>query len=268
MKRPRTILIIPAFNEEPKLAEVLRRVRAANDVKAREGHPTGREGFEAARESEAASAGIGIDEMVVVDDGSTDDSAEVARRFGATVLQLDWTQGVGAALRKGLNYARERGAEVAVIMAGNNKDEPHEIPRLTGPILSGDADLVIGSRYLPGGAAGGPMPLYRRLATRLHPLLMSAATGKRLTESTNGFRAIRLSMLNHPGFRLGQKWLDGYGLEIYLLYKAIRLGFRHVEVPCTKVYPEKRFGQTKMPAITGWWEMLRPVWLLGLGLKR
>ena len=83
-------------------------------------------------------------------------------------------------------------------MAGNNKDNPAEIPRLLDPICDEACDLVVGSRYLAGGGYGGDMPAYRKLATRLHPWLMSLAAGKRLTETTNGFRAIRLSCLDDP----------------------------------------------------------------------
>jgi dolichol-phosphate mannosyltransferase len=112
------------------------------------------------------------------------------------------------------------------------------------------------------------MPLYRKFATRLHPWLMSLLTRKKLTETTNGFRAIRLTCLDDPRINLNQTWLDGYSLEVYLLYKMIICGFRHKEVPCTKIYPPRKIGNTKMRPIFGWWEILRPVVLLGLGLKR
>lgn len=110
--------------------------------------------------------------------------------------------------------------------------------------------------------------MYRRLATRLHPWLVSVLTGKRITESTNGFRAIRLSILNDPRIRLNQPWLDTYGLEVYLLWKALTLNYRHCEVPCTKTYPERRKEYTKMKPIVDWWSILRPVFLLGFGLRR
>jgi dolichol-phosphate mannosyltransferase len=96
---------------------------------------------------------------------------------------------------------------------------------------------------------------------------VSRFVGKRLTESTNGFRAIRLSVLDDPRIRLDQRWLDGYGLEVYLLWKAIQLGYRHREVPCTKVYPPRAAGYTKMRPITGWWNILRPIFMLGTGLR-
>jgi len=155
--------------------------------------------------------------------------------------------------------------ESGVVIAGNNKDAPEEIPRLLDPIING-ADFVQGSRFLAGGRAGG-MPLYRHVATRLHPLLFSLTSGKRVSESTNGFRAFRAALLDDPRINLHQSWLDEYELEPYLYWKAIRLGYRTAEVPVTKIYPPRAIGYTKMKPITGWWSMLRPLVLLGLRLR-
>jgi dolichol-phosphate mannosyltransferase len=235
----RIIAIAPAYNEQAKIGQVAK--RTPRDV---------------------------VDEVLVVDDGSTDDTAQVARAAGAEVLSFPQVRGVGAAIRAGLAAGRSQGFQVAVIMAGNNKDDPAEIPRLLEPIVAQGCDLVVGSRFLAGGQYGGDMPRYRRLATRLHPWLLSRFVGKQLTESTNGFRAIRLQCLDDPRIRLDQPWLDGYGLEVYLLYKMIRCGFRHAEVPCTKIYPAKKIGNTKMRPIIDWWDILKPVFLLGLGIKR
>jgi dolichol-phosphate mannosyltransferase len=235
----RVIAIAPAWNEERKIGNVVAKV--PRDV---------------------------VDAVLVVDDGSTDGTAAAARAAGADVLSLGSVRGVGAALREGLAQARERGFDVAVILAGNDKDDPREIPSLLAPIAGGRADLVMGSRFLRGGRYGGDMPFYRKVATRLHPWLMSLFVGKRLTETTNGFRALRLSLLDHPEMRLEQPWLDGYALEVYLLFKAITLGFSHTEVPCTKIYPPRALGYTKMRPIVGWWDILRPVLLLGLRIRR
>jgi dolichol-phosphate mannosyltransferase len=209
-----------------------------------------------------------VDEMLVIDDGCTDRSPEVARELGASVLPMGRTIGVGAALRAGYAYAVERGYDVAVVMAGNNKDSPEEIPLLLDPIAEGRADFVQGSRWLKRGANFGEMPLYRRIATRVHPLLFSLAARRRVTESTNGFRAVRRQVLTDPRLNLDQRWLDEYELEPYLYLRAIQLGYRTAEVPVTKVYPPKRIGQTKMKPLTGWWSILRPIVYLGLGLKR
>jgi dolichol-phosphate mannosyltransferase len=235
----KVIAIAPVLDEELKIGDVVR--RTPRDV---------------------------VDEVLVVDDGCRDRSPEVARELGATVLTLGSTLGVGAALRAGYAYAVEHGYDVAVVMAGNNKDSPEEIPLLLDPIADGAADFVQGSRWLKRSANFGPMPYYRRIATRVHPLLFSLAARRRVTESTNGFRAVRREVLTDPRLHLDQAWLDEYELEPYLYLRAIQLGWRTAEVPVTKVYPPRQLGQTKMKPITGWWSILRPILYVGLGVKR
>ncbi len=232
----RICLVVPVLDEEKKIGEVVR--RTPRDV---------------------------VDEVLVVDDGSGDASVDVARAGGASVLPLGRTVGVGAALRAGFAWARQRGFEVMVVCAGNNKDAPEEIPRLLARISEGH-DFVQGSRFLAGGGSGG-MPVYRRVATRLHPLLFSLTVRKWVSESTNGFRAFRAALLDDPRINLDQPWLDQYELEPYLYWKAIRLGYRTCEAPVTKIYPPKALGYTKMPPIVGWWSMLKPIVYLGLGLR-
>ncbi len=235
----KVLAMAPCFNEEQKIGEVVKRVP----------RPL-------------------VDEMLVVDDGSTDRSAEVARELGATVLELGRTIGVGAAIRAGYEAAVKGGFDVAVVMAGNNKDSPEEIPLLLDPIADGEADFVQGSRFLKQNAHFGEMPFYRKVATRLHPLLFSLVAGKRVTESTNGFRAVHRRVLEDPGIDLDQRWLDEYELEPYLYIRTIRTGHRTAEVPVSKVYPPKALGQTKMKPLVGWWSILRPLVYLGLGIKK
>jgi len=113
------------------------------------------------------------------------------------------------------------------------------------------------------------MPVYRRPATGvIHPWLFSLAARRRITDSTNGFRAMRLSLFDDLRIGLDQAWLDRYELEPYVFCKAIRLGHKVKEVAVTKIYPPKTEGYTKMKPIIGWWSILRPVLYLALGIKR
>ena len=206
-------------------------------------------------------------DLLVHDDGSTDGALD-AVADGIIVLRNPANQGIGAAMKRVFQYTLDHGYDVLVIQAGNDKDDPLEIPLLLAPIAGDRADFVQGSRYLGGGGFGN-MPAYRVFATRVvHPLIFSLAARKRVTESTNGFRAFRTAILRDPRIDWRQDWLDRYELEPYLLLKAIRLGYRHVEVAVTKVYPPHHQGYTKMRPGIDWWSIIRPVVYLGLGLKQ
>ncbi len=170
-------------------------------------------------------------------------------------------------MKRVFEFVLEHSYDVLAIQAGNDKDDPTEIPRLLEPILAGEADFVQGSRFMAGEGYGNT-PAYRVVATRyVHPLLFSLSVGKRVTETTNGFRAFRTAILRDPRINWRQAWLDRYALEPYLLYQTIKLGHRHREVPVTKVYPPPGQGYTKMRPIIDWWSILRPIILLGLRLK-
>jgi len=235
----RILCIAPCYNELHKIDKVVSRIIAAAVV----------------------------DEILVVDDGSTDGSPDAAKARGATILPLGKTLGVGTAIRKGIEYGIDNHFDIIVIIAGNNKDEPKEIVKLLRSITQEGYDFVQGSRFKSGGYYG-KMPLYRIIATKIHPWLFSIVAGKRITDSTNGFRAFRASLFQDKRINLWQEWLDEYELEPYLYYKAIKLGYKTTEVPVTKIYPPKKLGYTKMRPITGWWSILRPLILLGLGIRK
>jgi dolichol-phosphate mannosyltransferase len=206
-------------------------------------------------------------DLLVFDDGSTDHALDGADR-SIIVLRNETNRGIGSAMKDVFQYAIDKQYDVLVIQAGNDKDDPLEIPRLLEPIERGRADFVQGSRYLSGGGFGN-MPAYRMFATRIvHPLVFSLAARKRVTESTNGFRAFKVELLRDSRIDWRQPWLDRYELEPYLLMKTIRLGYRHCEVPVTKIYPKHELGYTKMRPFVDWWSILKPVIYLGLGLRK
>jgi dolichol-phosphate mannosyltransferase len=207
-------------------------------------------------------------DIIIVDDGSTDGSLKVLPSgLPIQVIRNEKTMGAGYGVRQILQYAKAKGYEAVFFVSGNNKDCPEDIQKLKDAVEAG-FDLVQGSRYLPGGQFGN-MPLYRKLSTKfMHPFLFSLVTLRRITDSTNGFRAVRLSLLDDRRINIDQDWLDHYELEPYLFFKAIRLGYRVKEVPVKKIYPVKAQGYTKMKPVTGWWSILRPIVFLGLGIKK
>lgn len=239
MSKNKYILGISVFNEGDKIRRVVERFRD-----------------------------YGVYDLLIMDDGTTDGSLD---RFPVNehifIVRNAENKGAGHSVRHCLTWARKRGYEAVFLVAGNDKDRPEDVIKLVQGMEAG-YDLVQGSRYLPGGGFGN-MPLYRTIATRVvHPLLFSLITGRFITDSTNGFRAVRLTLLDDKRIDLDQDWLDHYELEPYLFYKVIKLGYRVKEVPVTKIYPPKVQGYTKMKPVTGWWSILRPLVYLGLGIKK
>jgi dolichol-phosphate mannosyltransferase len=211
-------------------------------------------------------------DYLIVDDGSDDGTTEMISSYkaqGVMSVKHPKRSGVGAAIRTGIDYARKHGYDIIVIMAGNDKDNPQEIPQLLEPIVRDNYDLVQGSRYLGKVGSGGQMPFYRKFATRLHPFVFSIFSGCHVTDTTNGFRAIRLSIFNDERIDLNQEWLDTYELEPYILWKVITLGYKFKEAFVTKIYPPHKMGSyTKMIPILSWWSILKPLFYLRLGIKK
>jgi len=236
--QPRVLCIAPAWNEGNRITRVVKAV--PRDV---------------------------VESTVVVDDGSSDNTSDLAHAAGARVIRQGSNRGVGAAIRSGIDFALSNGYEIVVIVSGGGKTPPEQIPRLLEPIFKGEADLVQGSRYKEGGEFLR-MPLRRRLGTRGYTLLFSLFCRRRITDASSGFRAIRLSLFEDRRIDLWQDWLDRYELEPYLLFKSLRLGHKVVEVPVTIEYPQTDgIAYTKMRAITDWWKIFRPLLFLWLGLK-
>jgi len=207
-------------------------------------------------------------DKILINDGSTDGTKEIGEKLDVPTISHKQRQGVGAGIRTVIQYALKHDYEILVIMAGNDKDRPNEIPRLIDPILMNQADIVQGSRYLPGGQYRD-IPFYRIFATKfLHPLLFRIFSGKQLTDTTNGFRAIRLSIFRNPKINLNQAWLDSYGLEPYILFQASKLGYTLTEVPVCKIYPKNQKSYTKMIPILDWWRIVRPLIYLGLKFRK
>jgi glycosyltransferase involved in cell wall biosynthesis len=239
----RVVFFAPVFNQVRELPRVL-------------------DEFAAARLPEVS--------LLLVNNGSSDGSERLVRESGHPFIDLPRNLGVGGAYMLALDWALARPVELFGTMAANGKMLPAEIPRLVTPILTGDADYVTGSRFLPEGAAPH-LPSFRRRAIPLVNVYVRLLTSAALTDATCGFRAYRLELVRRAGFDWHAAWLSSYGLEFYLYAKVLLDGrLRWVERPVTMRYPAAG-PYSKIRAGHDWWAMLRP-WLVarldGQGFRR
>jgi dolichol-phosphate mannosyltransferase len=240
-KKERVLLILPALNEQGKISKVIDKTRSAEH-------------------------GL-IDEILVVDDGSTDETAKESREHGATVVSHRMNMGVGAGIRTGIEYAISKKYDIVVVMGADDQDNPKEIPRVLRPILEDHFVFVQGSRYVAGGERVN-IPLFRWITTGVYSLLFKIIMKFPVTDGTNGFRAFRTSLFEDKEINLWQPWLNRYELEPYLYYRVIEKGYAVTDAPVTKSYPEGKVGYTKMVPILDWWSILRPLIYVRLGLRK
>jgi len=159
MAHPRTLVIVPALNESGSIAAVVRSIREY----------------------------VPYADVLVVNDGSTDETAPLARAAGAVVLNMPYNVGIGAAVQTGFIYAQQHGYEVAVQTDGDGQHPPSEIPVLVDALADSGADMVVGSRFLE--PTGYRQTLARRVGGQILARILTMATGQRITDPTSGFRA-------------------------------------------------------------------------------
>ena len=184
------------------------------------------------------------DSVIVVDDGSSDRTAEIAKKAGAEVIVHEANKGKGAALKTGFAAADDLGADIIVTMDSDGQHNPAEIPKLVDPIIKGKADMVNGSRYLNG--LDKNTPSYRRVGQTILDGATKLNSGLQITDSQSGFRAFAASTKNVFRFKA-----QGMAIESEMLADAGKSGLRIAEVEigvrydvdCSTVNPIKHgFG--------------------------
>ena len=193
----KTIAIIPAYNEASHVGDV---IRATLEY---------------------------VDEVLVVDDGSSDETAAESEAAGASVYRHIINRGVGGATATGLRAAVQRGAEIIVTLDSDGQHLPSEIPQVIAPIIEGTADFVIGCRLLdPTG-----MPWSRQMANRAADLCTSILFNVQVHDSQCGFRAFTREAADKIDIRTGR-----YEISSEIIAEIAARGFRIAEVPITVVY--------------------------------
>ncbi len=192
-------------------------------------------------------------DIIVADGGSSDGSTAAAALEAADVRALLVKTGPGrlsAQMRMAFAWALDAGYEGVITIDGNDKDDPGAIPAFVRALDEG-FDHVQGSRFIRGGRAVRT-PLSRLLGIRLvHAPLISLAARARYTDTTNGVRAYSRRLLLDPRVAPFRDVFSGYELHYYLAIRAARLGFRHTEVPVTRVYPASGHVPTKISPVRG-----------------
>ena len=189
------IVLIPVYNEESTICDVIRRIPKS-------------------------IAGIRTIEVVVVDDGSQDRSAELAKREGANVLGHGSNRGVGAAFQTGVEYAVESGTDILVNMDGDGQFSPEDIPRLIAPILAGKAQMVTASRFSDDDLKPKMSPV-KYWGNVCMSRLVSVLTGRKIYDVSCGFRAYTRDVLYK---------MNLYGRFTYTHETCLDLSFKNVEI--------------------------------------
>lgn len=214
------LVIVPAYNEEKSLPGVLRDLR------------------EHAEEAD----------VLVIDDGSSDATARVARELDAQVLRLPYNLGIGGAMQSGYLYADRHGYDIAIQFDGDGQHCAAEIGALLRQIEHDAADLVVGSRFLEDG--GYKAPIFRKTGIWIFSLLLSRILGMRVTDTTSGFRAANAKVIAF----FSRHYPDDYP-EVEALVLLHKADFRIMEVPT--IMQERTGGQSSITAVRSVYYMVK-----------
>jgi glycosyltransferase involved in cell wall biosynthesis len=175
-----------------------------------------------------------VQEIILVDDASSDDTSALAEALGIRVIQHPENLGYGGNQKTCYTEALARGAEVVIMVHPDNQYDPTFIPDLMRPILSGEADIVFGSRMiLPGGARRGGMPLWKMVANRVLTTIENLVLGTHLTDAHTGYRAYSARLLRTIPFLRNA---NDFVFDTQVIVQARAFGFSMADVPVTTNY--------------------------------
>jgi glycosyltransferase involved in cell wall biosynthesis len=233
LRELRRVAIVPALNEAENIGRVIDELRAFDP---------------------------GLD-IVVVDDGSLDGTAQAAAAMGARVLRLPFNLGIGGAVQTGFRFAFENGYDIAVRVDGDGQHDPAQLDRVLAPVLNGEADIVVGSRFAAIGASGYRSSRTRRIGIRLLAWVVSRIVGQRVTDTTSGFQA-----LNREGIALFARDYPHDYPEVEATVMVFRHRLRLTEVPVEM--RERAAGSSSITALRSIYYMVKVLLAIFVGLFR
>ena len=225
------IAIVPALNEEATVGRVIDEIRAFDP------------GFD----------------VVVVDDGSTDRTAGIAADRGAYVVRLPFNLGIGGAVQTGYRFAFEHGYDIAVQVDGDGQHDASQLPAILGPVLAGEADLAVGSRF--AGPGGYRSSFARRIGIQIFARVVSRIVRQKVTDTTSGFRAV-----NRKGIALFASDYPHDYPEVETTVMTVRHKLRLTEVPVTM--RERGGGRSSITALRSVYYMIKVLLAIFVGLFR
>lgn len=204
-----------------------------------------------------------VEQVIVVDDGSTDETAMVAEAAGALVIRHEVNKGKGIAMNSAFQWAKESGVQAMVMLDGDGQHDPGHIPTVLEPVLTGKADVVVGSRFL---SAKSKIPGYRTVGQRILTLATNLGSRVKLSDTQSGFKAFSRKAIETLSFR--QKGVGDVECEMQFLIKENDL--KVAEVPITANYDEKpkrsplAQGMRNINALLNMISERRPLFFFGL----
>jgi dolichol-phosphate mannosyltransferase len=208
------------------------------------------------------------DQIVVVDDSSSDGSEKVSEGYGVKTVRHSHNLGVGAAIRTAILWARENNYKAILIMSSNGKMKSSEIEKIVNPVVEGLADYTTGSRFIGGGSSPG-LTSFRKLMIPLFSIFASIALLRRFSDITCGFRCYKIDFLFNGRCNISQSWLNRYELEYYIHYWACQQGLKIQEVPVTIQYDHLTKNRlSKIRPFIDWWSMIMPLFYLRFGFRK
>jgi len=200
------LAIIPAFNEEKSIVDIIQKLRE------------------------------NVDQIVVIDDHSTDATGKMAENQGAIVIRHSKNKGVGAAMKTGIAYAKKLSPNIVITIDADGQHQPEDIPNLIKPLIVGKADFVLGSRF--SGKRPINMPLQKKIGNKLLSLIVSLLAGVKLTDTQTGFRALNRKAL------LSLNLFSDFTYTQEMILVLCHKGFRCAEVPIQM--RSRKYGQSKV----------------------
>ncbi len=229
MNQPKIIVVMPAYNAAQTLEKTYRDL----------------------------PPGI-VDKAILVDDVSQDETVEIAQRLGLKTVIHVQNRGYGGNQKTCYLEALKEGADVVVMLHPDYQYDSTRVPDLVAPILQGESDMMLGSRFLEGGTLAGGMPIWKYISNRFLTLVENLTLGLRLSEAHTGFRAYRREVLETIPFLLNS---DDFVFDTQVIAQAVAFGFRIGEIGVPTRYFEEassvNFKRSVVYGLTTLWTMLR-----------